>query len=433
MERECLAVIWAISKFRPYIYGSHFTIVIDHALCWLSSLKGPSGRPSRWSLKLQDYDFTVVYKPADSLSRCPLPSDTPQSNVTHLDTIALLDDIDLADAQWKGPSLQPIIRHLSGDLAGPTICVSRQAQLYHLHDGIMYRRNYVPHGRAWLLMMPRELRREIIQAHHDNPTAGHLGFSKTYFRIRNSLFRKGMHRSVNKYVRSCHECQTKKNLTVKPAVTLSSLSPPDRPYQRVEFDCLGLFPLSASNNRWIIVGVDHLTRYAETQAVAEAAAIPVANIFVHQILLRHEAPNCLLSDRGIPFLSQLMKEALRLTSTVHSVTTAYRPQTNGLTERLNHTLADMMSLYVKEDDTNWDTILLYVTFAYNTARQATTGYSPYFLLYAREPPTILDTILPYIDDNSLSDFTINLLCQAEEARQLARLCTFESQQGQQLR
>ena len=201
---------------------------------------------------------------------------------------------------------------------------------------------------------------------------------------------------------------------------------------KIGIDFLGPFPVSTTNNRWIIVAIDYMTRYAETTSVPQATALEVANFFLHSILLRHGAPQSITSDRGTPFIANLLNEVLQLVSTVHHVTSAYHPQANGLTERLNHTLADMISMYIAEDHTNWDAILPYVTYAYNTARQTTTGFSPYYLLYAREPLSTLDTILPYVDQ-PVDAYVSNVVCRAEDARRLARLHTLQSQQHQQLR
>ncbi|KAM7284761.1 DDE-type integrase/transposase/recombinase [Ixodes scapularis] len=127
----------------------------------------------------------------------------------------------------------------------------------------------------------------------------------------------------------------------------------------------------------MIVATDCLTRYAETKALPSGTAVEVAKFFVESILLRHGAPEVLITDRRSYFLAQLTQEVLRLSHTSHRRTTAYHPQTSGLTERLNKTIADMISKYVDVEHKTWDEVLPYVTFAYNTAVQETTGMTQF--------------------------------------------------------
>lgn len=185
-------------------------------------------------------------------------------------------------------------------------------------------------------------------------------------------------------------------------------------------DLLGPFPTSSSENKWIIVATDYLTRYAETEAVPRGTAFEVARFFVHDIVLRHGAPAVLITDRGAAFTAELLQQVAKLTHTNHRKTTAYHPQTNGLTERLNKTLADMLSMYVDVEHKTWDEILPYVTFAYNTAVQETTELTPFELIYGRRVTTPLDAMLPVDQDTSGNDSVDDFVQKAEEARQLAR-------------
>ncbi|GFT66373.1 transposon Tf2-6 polyprotein [Trichonephila clavipes] len=349
-ERECLAIVWATNKFRPYIFGKHFTVVTDHhSLCWLMNLKDPSGRLARWALRLQEHDFDVKYKTgkkhsdADALSRNPVEEETETPDKF---------------------------------LAVTT------------------------NGKLWLPVIPKHLRADILRHFHDAPTAGHLGFAKTYDRIRKRFYWPGMYRNVVRYVMHCRECQRRKSVPQRPPGRLVPIPPAIAPFHRIELISLG----------------DFQTEVAE-----------IAKFLLEEIVLRHGAPRVIITDRGAVFRSRLVSSLVDLCNIDHRFTTAYHPQTNGLTERFNKTLADMLSMYVDVEQKNWDEILPFVTFAYNTAKQETTGFTPFYLLHGREAETTLDTMLPFcpndFDDNNIT----KIAARAEESRQLARVHTLRAQ------
>ncbi|GFU21959.1 transposon Tf2-8 polyprotein [Trichonephila clavipes] len=271
-ERECLAIVWATNKFRPYIFGKHFTVVTDHhSLCWLMNLKDPSGRLARWALRLQEHDFDVKYKTG---------------------------------------------------------------------------RIFDPDGKLWLPVIPKHLRADILRHFHDAPTAGHLGFAKTYDRIRKRFYWPGMYRNVVRYVMHCRECQRRKSVPQRPPGRLVPIPPAIAPFHRIGIDLLGRFPKSAHGNKWIIVCTDYSTRYAITKALPTAEVDEIAKFLLEEIVLRHGAPRVIITDRGAVFRSRLVSSLVDLCNIDHRFTTAYHPQTNGLTERFNKTLADMLSMYV---------------------------------------------------------------------------------------
>ncbi|GFU24819.1 hypothetical protein TNCV_2428131 [Trichonephila clavipes] len=419
-ERECLAIVWATNKFRPYIFGKHFTVVTDHhSLCWLMNLKDPSGRLARWALRLQEHDFDVKYKTgkkhsdADALSRNPVEEETETPDKF----LAVTTSMNLAMEQKKDQDL-PKLKLLSN---------SSKNEEFRFIDGILCRKNFDPDGKLWLPVIPKHLRADILRHFHDAPTAGHLGFAKTYDRIRKRFYWPGMYRNVVRYVMHCRECQRRKSVPQRPPGRLVPIPPAIAPFHRIGIDLLGRFPKSAHGNKWIIVCTDYSTRYAITKALPTAEVDEIAKFLLEEIVLRHGAPRVIITDRGAVFRSRLVSSLVDLCNIDHRFTTAYHPQTNGLTERFNKTLADMLSMYVDVEQKNWDEILPFVTFAYNTAKQETTGFTPFYLLHGREAETTLDTMLPFcpndFDDNNIT----KIAARAEESRQLARVHTLRAQ------
>ena len=149
----------------------------------------------------------------------------------------------------------------------------------------------------------------------------------------------------------------------------------------------------------------------------------IARLLVKQIISRHGAPCELLSDRGAAFLSSLMKDVCQVMGTHKVNTTAYHPQSDGLVERFNHTLIDMLSKTVDQSGRNWDEQLPFVLFAYWTSVQESTQESPFFLLYGRDPllPSELGLSTPLGQCNlDLVSYKEELVTRLSQARILAK-------------
>lgn len=286
-----------------------------------------------------------------------------------------------------------------------------------VRSNVLYK-NFNRHATEHLLIVPSALHADILSASHDEPSSGHLGFTRTLARIRQHYYWPKLTQDVKHYVKMCRECQRRKAPPQRPAGFLKPIVPPAQPFQQIGMDLLGPFPKSHDGNRWIVVATDYMTRYCEIKALPRGTASEIAHFFMKNIVLRHGAPAVVITDRGTAFTAQMMEDVLQLSGTAHRKTTAYHPQSNGLTERINKTITDMLSMYVDRDHKNWDDILPYITFAYNTAVQETTGFTPFRLLHGREAATMLDVmLLPNRCDVNVN--TNEFIRLADTARKLA--------------
>ncbi|GFY35094.1 transposon Tf2-6 polyprotein [Trichonephila clavipes] len=187
-----------------------------------------------------------------------------------------------------------------------TLSNSSKNEEFRFIDGILCRKNLYPDGKLWLPVIPKHLRADILRHFHDAPTAGHLGFAKTYDRIRKRFYWPGMYRNVVRYVMHCRECQRRKYVPQRPPGRLVPIPPAIAPFHRIGIDLLGRFPKSAHGNKWIIVCTDYSTRYAITKALPTAEVDEIAKFLLEEIVLRHGAPRVIITDRGAVFRSRLV-------------------------------------------------------------------------------------------------------------------------------
>ena len=166
------------------------------------------------------------------------------------------------------------------------------------------------------------------------------------------------------------------------------------PFDRVGVDIIQ-FPVTRRGHRYAVVFMDYLTKWPEVFPAADQSSATVARLLVEEVVSRHGVPGEVLSDRGQAFLSALMKEVQLLLGFRKVNTTAYHPQTDGLVERFNRTLTAMLAKTVQKGGPEWDERLPYVLFAYRASEQASTGESPFYLTYGRDPRLpVPDVLVP---------------------------------------
>ena len=229
-----------------------------------------------------------------------------------------------------------------------------------------------------------------------------------------------MRRDVVAWCRACVMCATRR--VGKPIRPPLVPLPVAGAFDRVGVDVIQ-FVRSESGNKYAVVFVDYLTKWVEVYTTRDQTALTIARLFVENIISRHGVPRELLSDRGANFLSSLLQEVC-IVMGVHKVnTTVYHPQGDGLVERFNRTLTEMLSKTVEKSGKDWDEKIPYVLFTYRTSAQESTQESPFFLLYGRDPnlpsPEILSTPVEraYVDLNSYRE---ELVVDLSDAWDLAR-------------
>jgi len=178
-----------------------------------------------------------------------------------------------------------------------------------------------------------------------------------------------------------------------------------------------------AGNQYILVVNDYATRYCLAFPTKKASAKSVANILVKRVFLEHGPPGIILSDRGPHFTAELVAAIEELFLTRHVFSSGYRPQTAGITERMNQTLCDLLAMYVERHQTDWDELLPYVVFAYRTLYHPTVKEVPFFLLYGYEPilPHQMHELPPHLNQSLAAQERNKVAQHLNEARRLAAI------------
>jgi hypothetical protein len=391
-EQELLAVIIALKEWRHYLHGRPFHIITDHqSLRYLSTQPHLSPRQVRWSEFLQQFDFTIEYKPgklnvaADALSR---REDLQPTNSSHAHSLNNLTDFIVS------PSSEFITQVKTAYSIDPTsqeILTNPRAHLshYHIHEGLIYcgSQLYIPSSDP--------IKSQLMSEAHDSAVGGHVGVIKTIDLLSRFYYWPKMAQDVREYVNSCSLCLSNKSRNDLPAGLLHPIPHPPRRWQQVSMDLITQLPPTAVGHDAIFVVVDKSSKMIHCIPTTTTCTAPdLAALFFREIVRHHGIPTSIISDRDPRFTSSFWSELWRRLGTKLAMSTAYHPQSDGQTERANRTIEDILRAYVNSQQNDWDQHLTAVEIAYNNSKQTSTGFSPFYLNYGQHPLFPLSFISP---------------------------------------
>lgn len=386
-EREALAIVWAVGKFRGYIENSRVKIGTDHQpLRWLMSLQSPSGRLARWAPIFHPYDLEIEYTPgrinkvADTLSRPPYDESNAAlcSVCTASVDLPSRNAMNIREEQLKDDEVAKIIRCFE-DTATANPWAERG---YMISGGVLYRYSLEGEHDEAQQVVPSHERARVLRKYHDVPIAGHYGVERTLARISSRYYWVGIKRFVADYIKNCAACQRYKAANLKPAGLLQTSVVQQR-FETIAIDLFGPLPESASGKRWVFIIEDTCTRWVELFALERATAKECAQVLISEVFLRYGFCRRVISDNGPQFIGTVMQHAMCCLGIRQSLTPLYHPQANPV-ERRNRDLKAQLAILVGNEHQMWPEKLAVIRFSMNSVICQATGHSPSYLTFGRE-------------------------------------------------
>jgi reverse transcriptase-like protein/integrase-like protein len=380
-DRELLAVIRALEEWRHYIQGSPHTTVIlsDHKnLTYFREARKLNHRQARWSLYLSEFDVKLVHTAgpkmvqSDTLSR--RPDFVPKDDTDNEDIVLLpeglfiaLIDVDLQeriancnDLDKDATEALAFLLHqqpstVKNDIADWTV------EKVNDNNVLFYKgKNYIPHDPI--------LRQDIVKMFHDHETAGHPGELETFNAVRQHYWWPGLQTFVKNYVQGCGICQQFKinRQPSKPSFHPTEGAKTTRPFAYCSMDLITDLPIADGFDSILVVVDQGSTKGVILMPCNKTITKEgVARLLLENLYKRFGLPDKMISDRGPQFASKAFVELLKLLGIKSALSTAYHPQTDGTTERVNQEIEAYLSIYCASHPEDWPRMLHTLEFTHN--------------------------------------------------------------------
>ena len=445
---EFLALKWSVcDRFHEYLYGGNFEVLTDNnPLTYILTTAKLDVTGQRWVANLANYNFSIRYKSgklnvdADALSRNPwdvqidptivgsiinyeastpnlFESQGPNTHSLHSDLVIAkggyvnhLIPQELEDKNSKVMTKQKWIEAQKNDVTiNQLITLLKSKTLGHrkchkndstemksmlriknqlvLRKGLLYRKIKKGNREGSILefVVPTKYREQVLRACHDD--VGHAGIWKCTRLLRNRFYWANVNQDMEQHIKRCDRCiRFKAKAEVAPLEGIEAAYP----MELVHIDYLTIESNKSAKDVNVLVVTDHYTRLAQAFVTNTQTASTVAKTLWDKYFMYYGIPEKILSDQGRNFESSLIMELCKLTGIKKLRTTPYRPQTNGQCEKFNSTLINMIGTLPSEIKYNWQDHVNTLVHAYNCMDSTATKFSPYYLMFGREPNLPID-------------------------------------------
>ena len=389
-EQEFLGVLKALKHFRPHIAATEIpvTILTDHTnLTHWKATRKVNRCVARWFTEIQDYNLTIKHVPGkihttpDMLSRLPGVDQGKQDNT---DIVLLPPSLFIMAAKTQDDMLKAKVKEAQQQQKAEMELWCDTQGVHKLPEG---------YAKEWRLAVPSGLvlRRELMVQFHNSPTAGHPGRDNTLALVSQHYWWPGMNAWVKQYVARCALCQQNKICTTKKKTPLYCIpgDPSMHPFNVVALDLITQLP-KANGYDVILTIVDQGCSRA---AIFLSCHMMITGEGIALLYLKHlfpwfGVPSKVISDRDPHFMSYFVQALTTKLSIRQNISTAFHPQTDGLTERKNQWVKQYLHLYTSARQDNWDVWLPIATFVHNQWPNATTKRSPHELLLGYCPSAV---------------------------------------------
>ena len=419
-ERELLALVYFLKRFRCYLEGSSFEVFTDNqVLLHFFSKPNMNRKEARWLDLLSQFGILRMnLKPGrvhvlgDVLSRAPHVMQELGPSVSNMQVSSLALDLQFEMEYETDQTFGPVVKGLRQELPSDSVQrdrVLRLLTLFGMDEVLLYLKEKV--------CVPRRRVRDLLHLAHDCKIAGHFAFAKTLRRLE-AYHWKNRTRDVKKYVSGCLICQQQKDTVQKKKLTEPiPLDVFSRRWGSLATDFIVSLPKTTRGFDAIATWVDRLSRRVHfVPSHVTDTAVQVAESFFHNIFRHHGLLDNLVSDSDPKFTSKFWSHLMSMCGIRTQMSTSHHPQTDGSSEVMNRMVENYLRCYCSLRQDDWDTLLPAAEFAYNSSVSDDLGCSTFEVDLGWNPRSPLDMFAKDTPIESVNELKERLQSGLEDSR-----------------